>query len=37
MVSVLALRAVDSGCKPLKGKTKDYKIGFVASPLNTQH
>jgi hypothetical protein len=35
MVSVLALRAVDSGCKPLKGKTKDYKIGICC--FSTKH
>jgi hypothetical protein len=28
MVSVLAMRAVDSGFEPLPGQTKDYKIGI---------
>jgi hypothetical protein len=37
MVSVLASSVVDRGFEQRLGETKDYKIGFVASPLSTHH
>jgi hypothetical protein len=37
MVSVLASIVVDHGFEPWSGQTKDYEIGFNASPLSTQH
>ena len=37
MVSVLASSEVDRGFKPLSCQSKDYKLGFVVSPLSTQH
>ena len=37
MVSVLASSAVDCGFEPRSDQSKDYKIVFVAFPLNTQH
>jgi hypothetical protein len=37
MASVFASSAVDRGCDPRSGQTKDYKLVCVASPLGTQH
>ena len=37
MVSVFASSAVDRGFEHRSGQTKDFKIGFVASLLSTQH
>ena len=37
MVSVLASSVVDRGFDQRLGETKDYKIGFVVSPLSMQH
>ena len=37
MVSVLASSAVGHGFEPQSGQTKDYKLVFFGSPLNTQH
>jgi hypothetical protein len=37
MVSVLTSSVVDRGFEPRSGKTKDYEIGIVVSPLSTQY
>ena len=36
MVSVLAASSVDREFEPRSGKTKDYELVFVVSPLSTQ-
>jgi hypothetical protein len=37
MVSVLTSSSVNRGLEPRSGQTKDYKTGFGASSLSTQH
>ena len=37
MVSMIAPSAIERGFEPQSGQTKDYKLVFVVSPLNTQH